>query len=62
MEELTAAKRKSLHMVGKLAGLRRARELIENADGMPKKAAENARKIIDAEIEKIMTLPEHHFE
>lgn len=62
MEVLTAAKKKSIRMMGTLDGLRLARTAIANADGLTKAAADNCRKIIDHEIQKIMTLPEHHFD
>lgn len=62
MEALTAAKKKELRMLGTLDGLRRARVLIEKADHMPRKAMHLCREIINLEIQKIMTLPENHFE
>lgn len=62
VEVLTAAKKRSIHMMGVLNGLRRARAAIVRADGLSSVAADNCRAIIDHEIQKIMTLPEHHFE
>jgi predicted site-specific integrase-resolvase len=62
MEVLTAAKKKELRMLGMLDGLRLARTAIADADRLPKEGLKTCSEIIDHEISKIMTLPEHRFD
>lgn len=49
-------------MLGMLDGLRLARTAIADADRLPKEGLKTCSEIIDHEISKIMTLPEHRFD